>query len=190
MNAWIARSRRQPRRGLRGRRAVELEQRLLKQVHVLVLVGLRTRGTAPGRRQAHRDRARRARSRRRAGPRSRRGRWPPSAARGRGRRAAHGLAGIGASVLAEAVEVRLRRQPPVLRPLHLRREVDGGRELVRHRQRADPAQRQRLRRRADASLLIFPKKEAARARPSGTSRRGRAPRRAERAERAYLRPCR
>jgi hypothetical protein len=48
-------------------------------------------------------------------------------------------------VLAEPVEVRLRRQPPVLRPLDLRREIDGGRELVRHRQRvADPAERQRL----------------------------------------------
>ena len=49
-------------------------------------------------------------------------------------------------VLAETVEVRLRRQSSVLGPLDLGREVCCGRELVRHRQRvADRAERQHLR---------------------------------------------
>jgi hypothetical protein len=74
-------------------------------------------------------------------------------------------------VLAQAVEVRLGRQPPVLRPLDLGREVDGGRELVRHRQRvADPAQRERLRG-EHAQLLHLAEEPELRER-GGVERRG------------------
>jgi hypothetical protein len=49
-------------------------------------------------------------------------------------------------VVAETVVVRLGREPPVLRPLDLRREIAGGAEAVRPRERvADPAQEERLR---------------------------------------------
>ncbi len=123
----------------------ELEQRLLEQVHVLVLVD----GERPIARLDDAERVRVALVQLdRAGEQileiDRAALLLASLVV-----AEHALHQLGRDrrlVLVEAVEVRLGRQPAVLGPLDLGRKVCRGCELVRHRQRvADRAKRQHLR---------------------------------------------
>ena len=84
-------------------------------------------------------------------------------------------------VVAEPREIRLRREPAVLRPLDLRREIAGGTEPVRLRQRSCRSAAAA----APSSPGSGPDRRrsgaAARAPPSGTSTRARPRRRAPRA---------
>ena len=102
----------------------EVEQRLLQQVHVLVLVDGERAVLRTERRAARRRRARRAAPSARADPRSRAVPPPPSAARSRERRGASGRAGSAA---------RDRRRPGDSRPGRC-----GGSSPTRSRSRGRP----------------------------------------------------
>ncbi len=68
-------------------------------------------------------------------------------------------------VAVEPREIRLRREPPVLRPFDLRRQIAGGTEPVRLRQRvADPPQHERLRRHDPARIAAEPAQQSERGR--------------------------
>jgi hypothetical protein len=124
----------------------ELEQRLLEEVHVLVLVD----GECAVPRLDHAQRVRVALEQ------ADRAREQVLEVDGAAlllaplvvtEHALHQLRRDRRLVLAEPIEIGLGRQAPVLRPLDLGREIGRSGELVRHRERvADRAERQHLRR--------------------------------------------